>query len=477
MNRMRITVRASVAAAGLVALAACGDAFSGGIDSVARTERHDLGVTQLAGRLADLERLPVRRDMAEWTAHRWVEFTLFAERVAANDSMLDRETVLEAMWPNVYQELVDLHHERLVEERIALDSAAVDSAYTAGYHRLIDHILIRTTPTVSPPEKAAARRRAEDLRERLLLGGSWEDANQQNDDPGARERGGSLGVIVRGQTVPQFEAVAFALEPGEISEVTETAFGFHVIRRPPLDEVREDFVFEVEDYLIEVMDTLYLEELIDGWRITVRRGAPAALREAAEAPHRAFGSDRVVGTYRGGEFTVADFVRWMQALPPQMFSQVGSADDEQLTDLTLSLMRNEVLVRAARDDGVELPEESFMGYREQLRSEIQNVRDALQLDSALAEATSDEERDRAVESTVLGYLVSLMDPKQQTAVVVPAFLAEHLRSQYDWDVSSPGLDQSVERAQRMRMERPLAPGDTAGVTPADSAPASEDDAQ
>ena len=444
---------------------------------MARTERHDLGVTQLAGWIADVERVPVRREVAEWAAHRWVEFTLFAERVAAGDSLLDRETVLEAMWPNVYQELADIHHERLVEERITLDSAAIDSAYAAGDHRFIDHILIRTTPTLSPPEKAAARQRAEDLRERLMLGGSWEEVNQQNDDPGARERGGSLGVIVRGQTVPQFEAVAFALEPGEISEVTETAFGFHVIRRPTLNEVREDFIFEVEDYLIEVMDTLYLEELIDGWRIAVRRGAPAALREAAQAPHRAFGSDRVVGTYRGGEFTVADFVRWMQALPPQMFSQVGTADDDQLMELTRSLMRNEVLVRAARDAGVELPEESFVGYREQLRSEIQNVRDALRLDSALAEATSEEERDRAVESAVGGYLISLMEPKQPTAVVVPAFLAEHLRSQSDWDVSSPGLDQSVERAQRMRMERRFPPGDTAGVMPADSAPASEDDAQ
>ncbi len=462
-------------------VAACGDAFSGGIDAVARTERHDLGVTRLARWLADVERMPVRRDMAEWTAHRWVEFTLFAERVAAGDSLLDRETVLEAMWPNVYQELVDIHHEKLVEERITLDSAAVDSAYAAGDHRLIDHILIRTAPTLSPPEKAAARQRAEDLRERLLLGGSWEDANQQNDDPGARERGGSLGVIVRGYTVPQFEVVAFALEPGEISEVTETAFGFHVIRRPPLDEVREDFIFEVEDYLIEVMDTLYLEELIDGWRIAVRRGAPAALREVAQAPHRAFGSDRVVGTYRGGEFTVADFVRWMQALPPQMFSQIGTADDDQLTELTLSLMRNEVLVRAARDDGVELPDESFVGYREQLRSEIQNVRDALQLDSALAEATSEEERDRAVESTVQGYLISLMDPKQSTAVVVPAFLAEHLRSQSDWEVASPGLDQSVERAQRMRMERRFPQGDSVGLPPAaapsDTAPPGEGDAQ
>jgi peptidyl-prolyl cis-trans isomerase D len=478
---MRVAVRAAGAAAALVALVACGDGFGGSINSVATAEGHDLGVSQLARWLADVERVPLQRDIAERAAHRWVEFVLFADRVADGDSLLDRETVLYAMWPNVYQELVDIHHDMLIEERIALDSADVDSAYAAGDHRFIYHILISTSPTMAPPDKAAARERAEDLREQLLLGGTWEDANQQNQDPGARQRGGSLGVIVRGETVPQFETVAYSLEPSEISEVTETAFGFHVIRRPPLDEIRDEFALEVEDYLIDVMDTLYLDEIVEEWRIDVRQGAPAALREAAEAPYRAFGSDRVIGSYRGGKFTMADFVRWMQALPPQMFSQVAIADNEQLMELTHSLVRNEVLVEAARDAGAELPEESFLGYREQLRSEVQNVRDALRLDTALAAATTEEERDQAMESVVESYLISLMDSRAPTAVVVPAFLAQRLRSESDWGVSSPGLDQSVERAQRMRMERRYPQGDSVGVqppaAPSDTAPAGEGDAQ
>jgi peptidyl-prolyl cis-trans isomerase D len=464
------------AVAALAALAACGDGFGGGVEAVATAEQHDLGVSQLAGWLADVERVPLQRDIAERAVHRWVEFVLFSERVAQGDSLLDRETVLQAMWPNVYQELVDVHHEMLVEERIGLDSADVDSAYAAGDHRFINHILISTTPTMAPPEKAAARERAEDLRERLMLGGSWEDANLQNDDPGARERGGSLGVIVRGQTVPPFEAAAFALEPGEISEVTETAFGFHVIRRPPLEEVHDDFAVEIEEYLIDLMDTQYLEEIGDDWKIDVRQSAPAALREAAEAPYRAFGSDRVIGTYRGGRFTVADFVRWMQALPPQMFSQVAIADDEQLTELTRSLVRNEVLVHAARDAGAELPEESFLGYREQLRSEVQNVRDALRLDSALAAAATDEERGEALEGAVQTYLIYLMDSRAQTAVVVPAFLAQRLRAESDWGVSSPGLDQSVERAQRLRMERRFPQGDSVVAPPPPADTAGEGDA-
>jgi peptidyl-prolyl cis-trans isomerase D len=303
---------------------------------------------------------------------------------------------------------------------------------------------------------------------------SWEEVNERNEDPGARARGGSLGVIVRGQTVPDFEGVAYTLESGQISEVTETPFGFHIIRRPPLDEVREQYRIAVEDILIEAMDTAFLGELAEAWRIDVRAGAPAAMREAAEAPFRAFGSDRVLGTYRRGRFTVADFVRWMQALPPQMFSQVTVAGDEQLTELARSLIRNEVLVKEAEEAGAELPEGRFAELKEQLRQEIDNVRQALRLDSALADTGEGEARREAVEDAVEVYLLELMVTRQATAAVVPAFLADWLRAQSRWGVSSPAIDRAVELAQRTRMERRVPAPDSGAPAAADTGSAGDD---
>ncbi len=87
-------------------------------------------------------------------------------------------------------------------------------------------------PPVNAEEKARARARAEELRRRIVERGEnfAELAKKYSDDPGSAAQGGDLGWQKRGTFVPEFEAAVYKLDPGQISSVVETDFGFHVIQ-------------------------------------------------------------------------------------------------------------------------------------------------------------------------------------------------------------------------------------------------------
>ncbi len=86
-------------------------------------------------------------------------------------------------------------------------------------------------PPISFEEKFEVKERLRKLRERVLNGESFEAmAVLYSEDPGSAKQGGDIGLHGRGELYPEFEAVAFKLEPGEISEVVETEAGFHIIQ-------------------------------------------------------------------------------------------------------------------------------------------------------------------------------------------------------------------------------------------------------
>lgn len=86
-------------------------------------------------------------------------------------------------------------------------------------------------PVYSEKAKKAARDKLNEIRDRIRNGEKFETmAILYSQDPGSTNKGGDLGFQGRGTFVKQFEAVAFRLKPGEISQPVETEFGFHIIQ-------------------------------------------------------------------------------------------------------------------------------------------------------------------------------------------------------------------------------------------------------
>jgi len=86
-------------------------------------------------------------------------------------------------------------------------------------------------PPVSDEEKRAVRARLEEYRAKILAGDEFAVyAALYSQDPGSAKKGGELGFFERGMMVPEFEAAAFNLKPGELSPIIETKYGFHLLQ-------------------------------------------------------------------------------------------------------------------------------------------------------------------------------------------------------------------------------------------------------
>ena len=112
----------------------------------------------------------------------------------------------------------------------------------------VEHILFMTVGKTDA-EVAEIKKKAEDVLKQAKSGANFEDlAKKYSEDPGgSKEKGGDIGWIVQGQTVPEFEKVAFSLPKGAISDLVKTQYGFHIIKiidketahTKPFDEVKD----------------------------------------------------------------------------------------------------------------------------------------------------------------------------------------------------------------------------------------------
>jgi peptidyl-prolyl cis-trans isomerase D len=217
----------------------------------------------VAGRLSDLN------DQEREVQELLFKSVDFASQVKVTDEMLksyyDKNSNQFQIPEQAKAEYVVLSPDAIAEQ-ISVTDADVKSyydqnakRYTVEEQRRASHILIGVKKGASDAEKSAAKVKAQKVLDqaRKNPGDFAKLAKENSEDPGSAERGGDLDYFGKGMMVKSFEDAVFKLKPGEISDLVESDFGYHIIRlsdvKPAsvktLDEVKGEIAAEIKKQL------------------------------------------------------------------------------------------------------------------------------------------------------------------------------------------------------------------------------------
>jgi peptidyl-prolyl cis-trans isomerase D len=479
MKRQGIFV---VAAIGV--LAACEGALTAHVDTVAKAGSQELSIERLGTLLGGSPQIPIQgpqgREVAKNLTNLWINYHLLGMAAAAGDSLSDPKAIDQALWAIVGMERIRKFGEQVLAKAPPVDTAGSAAKYAAGDLLSARHILFplpQPQPGQQVPQsvKDSVRRRADAIRGRVTAANFAQLAQENSGDPGSAPRGGDLGVFAKGAMVPPFEKAVAALQPGQISPVVETPFGYHIIYRPSYGEVAQQFGAAMGQRGRMVAESTYLANLEKTGKIEVKQDAPLWAKAIAQDIDGHMKDDKVLATSTVGDLKAIRVAQWIGSLPqsPQMRAQIQQAPDSVVRLFVKQLARNELLLKQADSAKIQLDTAETSNLRKAFTAAMSQAWTGLGIAPATLKdsATSDADRARLAATRVEAYLDRLT---QQRApfIEVPVPIERALRSKYEFTLNDAGLDRALERAAQVRASRDSsrASGQPATAVPLPNAP-------
>lgn len=455
--------RLPMAVAPLLVLSACGglgEAMSAHTDVVARAAGKELKVAEMAELMAVNPEVPADPQVVRALADVWVDYALLA-------TALGEDSTLSAIDLNAFVEparemiLIQKLHDEVIQADTTFSEDELEAAWLTegpGVELRARHILIRPPAEATPAQRDSVRTLIQSIQERAAEGEDFAELAAQYSQDGSAQNGGDLGYFGRGRMVAPFEEAAFQLQPGEVSDVVETPFGYHVIkledrRQPELGEQREDFRQFLMQRAWQEAETAYMDSLSQAAGVEIRPGGLAVVRELAGRPEtqlRGRAAERTISTYEGGSLTAGEFLDFIRTQPPQVQGSFAAATDDQLSAAVEQLTRKELLLEQARERGLSLTEEEEASIREQARNEIQQI---VQI-TAIGGGTAGEPA-AATEARVTHLLHEGLAGR---ANLVPLQRFGYLlRDLYPNEVNEGSFAQTLQQLDQIRASRPAQP--------------------
>lgn len=301
---------------------------------------------------------------------------------------LERENLTEEELRELYRPRLEAQilASRLVRREVNTDAEVTDADIETYYNENQDkfperpetvrlsHIYVSVLPDSA--SYLYARATAERVRQRVLVGESFEKlAAELSADPSAR-KGGDLGYFKRGQLDPRFEAAVFSTEPGQITQVVQTRFGFHVIKVTDLrgdDEARASHILIPVAPMAEAVERAKAK--IESLKVAIDGGASfeeVAATGSEDLETREDGGD--LGYYAVEDLT-PDVRKVISAMSPGDISDVTEAPDGyHIFHLTEHRPKGRFTLEETKEDIRELIrrerlEEGYSKWIDGLRSE------------------------------------------------------------------------------------------------------------
>jgi peptidyl-prolyl cis-trans isomerase C len=135
------------------------------------------------------------------------------------------------------------------------------------------HILIKADESATEAERELARKEAESVLGQIRQGADFAALAKEHSGCPSGANGGDLGYFGRGQMVPPFEEAAFALQPGDISDIVETRFGYHIIKVTDKKEAETVAFEDMKDNIKSYLDAQMRQEAMAAYTQELREGA------------------------------------------------------------------------------------------------------------------------------------------------------------------------------------------------------------
>lgn len=467
-------MRRSMLLAGSLAftLAACGDSFTAHPDVAAEAAGQELSSERVAEILTSVKGVQVNAEAARFVAQLWTDYTLFAQAIAEGSFESDSATIADAMWVDVAELTATHWFDTLIARRALVTPEAIDSAYQAGTVRVLQHVLIEVAPDANEAARADARRRADRIRGQAVAGTDFGAlALEHSADVATKVDSGFLPPSPRGAFVAPFDSAAWLLEPGAVSDVVVTSYGFHVIRRASEAQAKARLEDWLPAQLIPAMEAAYYAELDSTKKVELTRNAATRAKEALADLNAAGKNDRKLVEYEGGSFSVADFVRWVRAMTsdpvqgPQMVDQMREVPDSVMTLALEQMAGRWLFLKAAEENGVTLTPEEWRDITARFQQSVDTLKMTIGLGPDVIDPDAPEADRRRAAALRVDQFFDRMTQGQARMQLLPGMLTWTLRQKADAHVNPAGVQQAVALA-----EARVGPIDSGAVAPAMPSP-------